>query len=477
MPVTGYRRFRIASLADNAMAERRSTPCLLWLPPLLGAVSALILCLFAKRRSTTERSLPIAPASSTSRPSSVGSMQSASPPGGVAILSPQIDLLAAIPLLRRVAHRRHKYLTTVITSWLALLLPLAVTAAFAGTLLTRRTAAAAEDVLRAKHLRFLADAVAYWARSDVDVSFLSDRGVLLILAVLLPAFLAVSVAFYSTFGPAVLGLHVGGVHEAFRTQEDYNRIVKRYMSAFANPRLTAAAWTLAAILAGLLAGARWRRSWWGSYDHGLAFCAYIVVATCASFYLAGVGTFKGWVAIRFCREFFNRSAPPLALSPWHPDGFNGLAPLGRALAAVYAGALLSGCCLFVAYRFGVFGAVTWPLAALVIFGSVDYAVFISVPTVLILRKCAAYRATKLQQLNNVIQHSVAHMIDYSSTEAISGADVFAESTRLQATLALQGAYRNMSIIPLSVRLVTVSMVYYAAQIAQVIAVILYAHKQ
>jgi hypothetical protein len=369
--------------------------------------------------------------------------------------------------------RFNPYLMVLIWS-ISLFLPLLIITGLEGTLFTSIAAQNITRVLQSHGLDRLIPSVEFMARKAVGLSFLSDISVIIILVSLFPGFVAVSLNFYEGFGVMVWELYTRGLHVALKDRDTYHRIVREYNESFASSWMNVSAWVIGLGTAVLLNWARSTRSWWGHISNPYGCLSGFVIVAGVSYYLFGVGTFRGWISLKFCRQFFSGSQNVLKPLPWHPDGFNGLRCISRVLAAVYLGALLSGLCVFVSYRLSLFGETHWVLGGLVILGIIDYSVFVTVPTILIFRRCSESRGAKLEQLGAGIR-GLAARLECTEASEDAGSDTVqtAVAMRLNGMIKIYDAYRGMSVVPLSLRQVAIGSVFYCAQVAQIVAVILY----
>lgn len=93
---------------------------------------------------------------------------------------PQLDAMRNLPLFRAFAKKRYKYVWSVGFCWFALLFPGIIINAWEGTLLSSLVASELAGKLPVS-LNIINNILYYVSRSSVNVAFLEDTGILLLL--------------------------------------------------------------------------------------------------------------------------------------------------------------------------------------------------------------------------------------------------------------------------------------------------------
>jgi hypothetical protein len=117
----------------------------------------------------------------------------------------------------------------------------------------------------------------------------------------------------------------------------------------------------------------------------------------------------------------------------------------------------------------VFYGWTGALAILALFGTIDYSIFVTVPTVMVYQQAVRFRSKQLASYGGRI-HACLRALEASETWPApinaKREEYFAELERLMACREL---YEKMPVLPFSLRQLTFGAVFYVAQVAQIVA--------
>lgn len=200
--------------------------------------------------------------------------------------------------------------------------------------------------------------------------------------------------------------------------------------------------------------------WWGSRQHGAAGLLFAVIVGGMVFC-----ALWGLVILIFGAAMLARIfSLPMELRPFHCDGCNGLAPLGRQIFLLWGNALFGGIAIYVALRLGYLGIqgtpIVWVLAVL---GSAG------IPLIAIVPLYAALQAVKRAQNANL--HQLGRFLD----RQLAAADAAIQDGNLPAaheTIAqlsevkdLFEIYKTTNMWPFNPKALTFIVVANAIQIA------------
>jgi hypothetical protein len=206
------------------------------------------------------------------------------------------------------------------------------------------------------------------------------------------------------------------------------QIYNRYMRGAFQRRYILLA-VVAAVSACLLFGYLWdlpRYSyWWGSGDYGFAGLVFAVIVGAMVYSVVWAAILLVYGSLMLARLV----RLPIELQPFHRDGCNGFAPLGRQIIRLWLTALFGGAAIFVTLRFGYLGVertpVVWVLAT---FGS------LAIPAIAILPLVQSLRALRRAQYRNLERLGVWLNRNLSEVDSAVRKGEFAEANSLLDSL-------------------------------------------
>ena len=144
--------------------------------------------------------------------------------------------------------------------------------------------------------------------------------------------------------------------------------------------------------------------WWGNRSYGAAGLAFAVIIGTMVF-----AVLQGAVILVFGALMLARLMTlPVELKPFHRDGCNGLAPLGRQIFLLWWNALLGGLAIFVALRLGYLGIehtpIVWVLAVL---GSLTIPAIAVIPLLAALGAARRVQGSALDRLGGFLNRKLA----------------------------------------------------------------------
>jgi hypothetical protein len=132
--------------------------------------------------------------------------------------------------------------------------------------------------------------------------------------------------------------------------------------------------------------------WWGNAKHGSAGLVFAVI-------IGGMVYSLVWTAILLVYGSLMLSRLvrlPIELQPFHRDGCNGFAPLGRQIILLWSNALFAGLAILVTLKFGYLGIERTPIVwVLAVFGS------LAIPAMAIVPLLESLKALKRAQHRNL----------------------------------------------------------------------------
>ena len=194
-----------------------------------------------------------------------------------------------------------------------------------------------------------------------------------------------------------------------RTLDIPNEGEAQHMRLYAAHQRAANSWALkvASLLLAAVAGLTFLgfytnqelASWWGSAQHGRAGLVLAIVETAMVYF--GV---RGMASLGVASLLLTRMLRTnVTLRPFHPDGCNGLAPLGRLIVLLWLFAIAVGGEVTVALKLGYLGieqfVITWVLATVSMFVIPLIAIF---PLSSSLRSLHKARFSELEKLEPVL---------------------------------------------------------------------------
>lgn len=382
---------------------------------------------------------------------------------------PILDATRNIPLIKFIAKKQYKYIVAIGFCWLVIFLPGIIASALDGSLITFYTAINLSQKIPVA-LMGLRNFLLYVSRSNPTLAFFEDTGLLIIIAILFPLFMIMEVSLYPQFGPMIAQLHVEGIHVKLARRLNYDDCVKKYDRIFNSNVKNIIALCFSALVIYLLIRSRMHLDWWGDQSRFWSHLYTIIFLTYGGYHLWGIGTFKGWAGVTFCREYLSSDFTVLNLQPFHPDRSNGLGKVGHILVSVYWGALITGLTLFCLFIFEVFQDWTGIFALFVFIGLIDYSIFVTYPTVLVINQARKFRYKKLskirkkiQEVQNILKNSEIWHPDMSIE-----LDIYL--AYLDNLIKSWNLYESMHSLPLTLRQISVGLVFYIAQVAQVLVI-------
>ncbi len=223
--------------------------------------------------------------------------------------------------------------------------------------------------------------------------------------------------------------------------------------------LSAALGLAAALLFLHLSGSAQLSYWWGSNQYGMAGDAFAVIIGLMVF-----AVLQGAIILIFGALMFARQMTlPVELKPFHRDGCNGLAPLGRQIFFLWWNALLGGLAIYVALRLGYLGIERTPIVwALALLGSLTIPAIAIIPLMAALRAVRKVQGAALDRLGTVLNRSLGE-----ADAAIQNGNL-PEANRIISELGevkdLFQTFKNANVWPFNPKALTFILVANAIQI-------------
>lgn len=199
--------------------------------------------------------------------------------------------------------------------------------------------------------------------------------------------------------------------------------------------------------------------WWGHSNYGYAGVAFALAAALMVYWgsravmLMGMGSVMLARIIRF----------PLKLRPFHPDGCNGLAPLGRQIINLWLFALVLAFAIYVTLSFGYLGVektvTVWVLALMGTLMIPALAVF---PLLAALKSIHEARRGRLAHFESVL-HNLLDEVEQASVERNYG-QAIESVTRMKDIEAAHTIINTANVWPFNPRALMSILVVNAVQI-------------
>jgi hypothetical protein len=167
--------------------------------------------------------------------------------------------------------------------------------------------------------------------------------------------------------------------------------------------------------------------WWGNRLHGAAGLAFAVMVGAMVFAVVWGSLLLVFGSLMLARVI----SLPIDLRPFHPDGCNGLAPLGKQIFLLWSNAMVGGLAIYVTLRFGYLGVEHTPVAwILAIIGTVV------IPAIAVVPLFASLRAVKMVQ-QKYLRHLGAFL-----NERLQQADAAIQNAKLDEANKFIGQLEN-----------------------------------
>jgi hypothetical protein len=200
--------------------------------------------------------------------------------------------------------------------------------------------------------------------------------------------------------------------------------------------------------------------WWGSHQHGSAGLLFAIIVGGMVF-----SALWGLVILIFGAAMLARIfSLPMDLRPFHRDGCNGLAPLGRQIFLLWGNALFGGIAIYVALRLGYLGIQRTPIVwVLAVLGSAGIPLIAIVPLYASLQAVKRAQNANLQQLGRFLNRQ----LEAADTAIQNGNFPAAHETIAQLTEVkdLFEIYKTTNVWPFNPKALTFILIANAIQIA------------
>lgn len=294
---------------------------------------------------------------------------------------------------------------------------------------------------------------------QAGLAYLNDRSHFVFAALLLPGG-AIAATILARVHTTAAALRDDGI-----LRDDHARILETYgrYRRFANhPLFRVAALGFAAVTALVFLGFRSGdvyATWWGHRQYGPGGLVFAGIEAVMVYF----GT-QTMVLTAFASAMFSQLlAGPIAFRPYHPDGANGLAPLGRMIMLLWMLALALGAEICVALFLGYLGIEKMPLTwMLALAGLMAIPALAIVPLYASLRAIHRARVARLGRLEPLLNS----MLESAETRVAEGR--FDEAAQTLATLGdVQGvheSFASLNVWPFNPRALAGVVAAYAVQL-------------
>jgi len=339
------------------------------------------------------------------------------------------------------------------------LLPAAF-ASFSGTLLTREALAAIVSGLPSFVQRLgWHQALLDGQRIQTGLAYLNDRSHFVFAALLLPGGM-IAAAILTRIHVTVAALRDDGI-----LRDDYTLIretYERYRRIANHPLFRIAAFVLASITALVFLGFRSGEAyvaWWGHRQYGPGGLVFAAIEAVMVYF----GTQTMVLTALASAMFAKLLTGPIAFRPFHPDGANGLAPLGRMIMLLWMLALTLGGEICVALFLGYLGIEKMPLTwLLALAGLAAIPALAIAPLYASLRAIHRARVARLGRLEPLLNS----MLESAESRVAEGR--YAEAAETLATLGdVQGvheSFASLNVWPFNPRALAGVVAAYAIQL-------------
>lgn len=200
-------------------------------------------------------------------------------------------------------------------------------------------------------------------------------------------------------------------------------------------------------------------TWWGNSIHGIAGYYFSVIV--------GLVIFAGTMALTnlvFISIFLVKVIPGgFNLNLFHPDGCNGLSPLGKVIFVYWLFAVFLGSEMFITVYFGYFGLerlfFVW---ILVVMGLVAIPIIALLPLLYSLRSLQEIRVNKLNKISPILNELLKEVEDH-----IEGRDyeqALKKSNLINEFKEIHSFVFQMNVFPFNPRALALVSVIYAVQV-------------
>lgn len=383
---------------------------------------------------------------------------------------PTLDATRNLPVIRFFVKRRNKYIWAIGFCWLVIFLPGVITNSLNGSLITISSAIRLSQKIPETSI-VVREILMYVSRSNPKLSFFDDFGIILIVAILFPLFFITEMSIYPKFGSMIAQFHVERIHINIAKRKTYEDLIKKYDRKFNSPMTNIVALCFSALTIFLLIRSRMQLDWWGDYSRFSSNLYIIIIFTFGCYHLWGIGTIKGWATISLCREYFSSDSIVLNLEPYHPDRSYGLGKIGQLLVYTFLMGLFTGATIFCLYLFNVFQDWTGVFTFFVVLGVINYSIFVSYPMALIIDQSRKFRHRKLSIINKKIQE----VLNVLNNNKIWNPDLNIELdiylVYLDKLIKSWHSYDDMHSLPLTLRQISIGLVFYLAQVGQLLVIL------
>jgi len=200
--------------------------------------------------------------------------------------------------------------------------------------------------------------------------------------------------------------------------------------------------------------------WWGNRQNGAAGLLFAMIVGGMVFSVLWGLVILVFGAAMLARVF----SLPIDLKPFHRDGCNGLAPLGKQIFLLWWNALFGGIAIYVALRLGYLGVQRTPIVwALAVLGSAGIPLLAIVPLYASLQAVKRAQNACLQQLGLFLNRQLAAADTAIQDGNLSAAhETIAQLTEVKELFEI---YKTANVWPFNPKALTLILIANAIQIA------------
>ena len=201
-------------------------------------------------------------------------------------------------------------------------------------------------------------------------------------------------------------------------------------------------------------------AWWGHQNHGLTGVFFAGVEGVMVYYGTQAMTLTAFASAMFSKLISGQ----VVLRPFHPDGANGLAPLGRMIMVLWLLSLAIAAAICVTLFLGYLGLERLPLSWLL-----AIAGLIAIPAIGIAPLAASLRAIHKAKVNEIgrFEPLINGILD-SAREQVRDNDLDRAARSLRRLDEIRGVYEalvSVNVWPFNPRALTLVVVVYGLQLA------------